>query len=724
MDFQSLPCLAIVILIAVLSRLPFLRFPMDEDMATFTYRARFAARGFEWKRDLFVFYPTCRMRLFDALYGRPGGGVLRIRLFFMAAHIVTSLAVYSAIFFLTGNPFAALFGGASYAFFATAPALCAVSFNFEPLYLPLLLIGLQLLWRDMIPLAGICFGLAVVLKVSTGIYVPVMMLFVARQYGYGDSLLFMVAAAAPGLISHALDWSMGYLDQEAKKQFNLRLAATLRCAKLKRMYGSISQDIRLTVKQTLPLWLAGIPGLVIASTEAPGLSISLFAVPTIVMILCQRGFSRYHYIPFIGLLALGAGPAVDRLWRMPEPVAFAAAALLVAATVWTLYRLAPFYLRPLEAETLARYDKFDQFIYLPYLGKILKRLVRIRKETDRRLFVWGNFIQLYHETGLPAADRFAHYCIGPWDSPVLEEYFDTVIGGLMRHQPVYLVKAFPDLDMELLERVTGLRYRLIKVALARFPIYRLAGFTPPAGDPLDLPWREKMRLFDALTQGEHVPGIDKTAAAGLSKTLNECRKLCRLNPHDTQGMWFLAELQDRLGQADAAASTCEKLLHENPSDPRLLLLLAKQKVKQNRPDETRRAREIYNDIWKRPMRPHEDGLRTQAAVAVAELDSGRRPEAETLERFLARDPRNESLAYARASALERRGNREQARRLFEQFTATFTKPPLQAAAWFRLARLSPPEQREQILKQCLKLDPAHSGAQKLLQALETCRVEA
>lgn len=723
MDFQSIPYIAAVSLIAVLSRLPFLHFPMDEDMATFTYRARFAARGFAWKRDVFVFYPTCRMRLFDALYGRPEGGVLRIRLFFMAAHVITSMAVYSAVFYLTENPLAALLSGAFYAFFATTPALCTVSFNFEPLYLPLLLIGLQLLWQGAIPLAGICFGLAVVLKVSTGIYVPAMMLFIAHQYGYGDALLFMAVAAAPGLTAHALDWRLGYLDREAKKQFDLRLAATLRCARLKRMYGSILQDIQLTVKQTLPLWLAGIPGLVIASAGAHGLSILLFALTTLVMIVCQRGFSRYHYIPFIGLLAFGAGLAADWLGQMQAPLVFACAGLLAAALAWTLYRLAPFYLRPLDAETLARYDKFDQFIYLPYLGKILKRLVRIRKEADRRLFVWGNFIQLYHDTGLPAADRFVHYCIGPWDNPVLQGYFDTVIGGLMRHQPVYLVKAYPDLDMELLERVTGLQYRLIKVVLARFPVYRLTGFTPPADNPLDLPWREKMRLFEALTRGEHAPGIDRTEAAGLNKTLNECRKLCRLNPRDVCGLAFLAELQDRLGQAAAAAATCEKLLRENPSDPHLLLLLAKQKMKQNQPEATRRAREIYDSLWRRPIRRDEDGLRTQAAVAIAKLDSGRRPETETLERFLARDPGNEALAYAHASALERRGDGERARRLFAHFTATFTQAPLQAAAWFRLARLSPPEQRERMLNQCLERQPAHSGAQKLLQALEACRVE-
>ncbi|MEC7641591.1 MAG: hypothetical protein VYC17_05485 [Nitrospinota bacterium] len=722
MDIQLILHIILITLVAVTSRLPFLRFPMDEDLATFTYRARFAHRGFNWKQDIFVFYPNWRMLLFDKWYSQPEDGVLRIRLLFMAAHVVTSLAMYVAVGSLTGNPVAALAAGLLYSFFATAPSLCTVSFNFEPLYLPFLLTGLQLIWEGAIPLAGISFGLAIVLKVSTGIYVPAMLLFIAPEYGYQNCWWFIAAAALPGLISHLLDGRLGYLDPEAKKQFDLRLAATLRCSKLKRMYGSVWKDIQLTVTQTLPLWVAGLPGIFIASRDEHGFSITLFAVTTVIMILCQRGFSRYHHIPLIGLLSLTSGSAVDTLMNAKEPVTVTI--LFSVVTAGTLYRLIPYYFGPTEAATLAKYDKFDQFIYLPYLGKLLRRLIRMRKEGDRRIFVWGNFIQLYHETGLPAADRFIHYCMGPWDNPVLESYFDTIIGGLIRHQPIYLIKTYQDLNLETVEQVTGLRYQLIKVVLARFPVYRLESSTTPSRDPLTLPWQEKMHLIDQMTQGEHVPGIDKTTDDRGKKVLNECQKLCRINPQDTAGKLFLAEMQGKLGQTEASAATYEKLLQANPSDPHLRLALAEQKMKLHRPQETKHARQICEGLWEPPRSADDDGLRTRAAIAIAKLDSAWCPETETLTEYLSRDPYNEPLAYARASALDRQGDRDQARSLFKTFSTTFAKKPLRAAAWFRLARLSPSEEQVPMLKQCLELDPSHSGARELLNNRETCRVEA
>ena len=226
-----------------------------------------------------------------------------------------------------------------------------------------------------------------------------------------------------------------------------------------------------------------------------------------------------------------------------------------------------------------------------------------------------------------------------------------------------------------------------------------------------------------MTKGEHVPGIDKTTDDRLNKVLNECRKLCRLNPHDTAGLMFLAELYDKLGQAQASATAYEKLLQARPSSTHFRLALAEQKLKQNQPEKIKQARKIYASIWDQPIFREDDWFRTQAAVAIAKLDSDQRSEMETLEDFLFRDPQNESLAYAKASALERQGNHEQALLLFRSFTITFIKSHMQAAAWFRLARLSPIEKSKPMLKKCLSLDPLHSGAKRLLYSLETYRVE-
>ena len=58
--------------------------------------------------------------------------------------------------------------------------------------------------------------------------------------------------------------------------------------------------------------------------------------------------------------------------------------------------LIPYYLRPTHFNTLTRYEKFDQYLYLPYLSRQLKRLTRMRSESNERIYVWGTFSQIYH----------------------------------------------------------------------------------------------------------------------------------------------------------------------------------------------------------------------------------------------------------------------------------------------------------------------------------------
>lgn len=786
--------LSFVILISVLSRLPFLQFQMDEDMSLHFYIARFSDRGFRWIREAFTHYPNWLMDLVGKVYSRPDGGVYRIRLLLMAAHAITALSIFSGVMLLTGNPWAALWSSAGYAFFATAPVFSAESYNSEQLYLPLLLCGLQLLWLGpaIAPYSGLCFGTVAVLKIISGFYIPVLMLVIAWQYGLTHMLFFVSLAVVPLLISNLLEWQQGYMNRENLDQIRLRLIAGLRCSQLKRMYGSITGDIGLIIKQTLPLWVTGVPALLVSFGGEQGIWISAFTIATLAMLIGQRGFSRYHYIPFTALLALTSGKSIDYLSRMEVLPGIAGFAILAIITFWSVKQLLPFYLRPMDTDILARYEKFEQFLYLPHLGKILKRLIRMRGETNKRIYVWGNFTQLYHSTGLPSSDIFIYYCIGPWDDPVMVGIFDTIIGGLIKHKPVYLIKTNPDLDMTLLEQLTGLKYKLVKVVLARYPVYRLVSSSPPQPDPLSLPCQKKLQLMATLTQGaKHTPGINKTDAdtGRLSTALKECRKLIRINKYDIQGLMFLAELNDRLGLHEASAFAYIQIIKLKPSDPNLRLMLAKQYIFQNKKNEAmalikeeiklfannpniyfhlgllyyydkqypqavtnfnkalltgptnildclfflaeslkeigekKRSRKLYTQLWKKAGNNSGQWYRTRAAVAMAKLDVEKRPEWKTIEYYLRNDPENEMLLYTKASAMEREDCLEKARSLFETLTTTLEKDNLRAGAWFRLARISDIEKKERMLKECLKLEPCHSGAWKLLRELENCSVK-
>ena len=121
-----------VLMAALACRLPFVNFPLDDDFSIYTYRARFAQRGFKWKQDIqLIGNPFWKMPLLDLLYGDPEGGTRRLRGLQTVFHALSAGAVYYVTWSFTQNQIAALMAGLLYAFYGTSPDLVAGSFNFE-----------------------------------------------------------------------------------------------------------------------------------------------------------------------------------------------------------------------------------------------------------------------------------------------------------------------------------------------------------------------------------------------------------------------------------------------------------------------------------------------------------------------------------------------------------------------------------------------------------------
>ncbi len=589
----------IVIAVAVLSRLPFMKFPIDEDFACYVYRPSFARQGIRWKDDVIIHCPMIKMIASDAIYGTdPQKGVFRIRVFFTVMHSVTSLIVYVIVNTITGNPSAALLSGVLYAFFGSAHALSVYSFNFEQVYWPLVLSGAFLLWmgEGWTAHAGFLFGFAVIPKFTTGIYIPFMALGVWYGYGFWHMVIFTCAAAAPFVAALSADFFLGYLDSKARRQFRTRLAVALRLPSTKELFGSRVGDLKMIIGQTLPLWVLGVPALVVsimagATGAASGVMgggfwAILFTAVTLSMIPFQKAFSRYHYIPLVCILAIGTGVGADWLAMKGGTFAIVAGLLFTASAAYSIFRLYPFYVRPLSNETLAKHDKYDQYIYVPRVGRLLGRLARMRGEKGR-IFVWGSFSQIYIYSRMLSADAFIHFAVGPWDEEAMAGYFDTVIGGLVKHRPVYLVKDFSNLDIEYLEEITGLKYKLLKVVLARFPIYRLESSVPPDSDPLSLPWREKMRIFEKLTRGKPLAGIDiSDFKQGRYKVgVREYRKLMRINPKDAEGFSFIKAMYEHIRFDASALRIFEKILMRFPAPRYARLILSRQRMEEGKTGE-------------------------------------------------------------------------------------------------------------------------------------------
>ena len=104
---------------------------------------------------------------------------------------------------------------------------------------------------------------------------------------------------------------------------------------------------------------------------------------------------------------------------------------------------------------------------------------------------------------------------------------------------------------------------------------------------------------------------------------------------------------------------------------------------------------------------------------MARLQSGERPEHETINEFFKNDSKNILLHYALASALERTGQLGSAVKIFEQVASNRKNyHHIQANAWFRLGRLTSGNKRRKSLKNCLALTSDHREAKKLLSEME------
>ncbi|MZH05366.1 MAG: glycosyltransferase [Nitrospinae bacterium] len=783
-----------ILFLAYLCRLPFLNFPLDDDFAIYTYRARFMDRGFKWKNDLQIIgIPMWKMMLFDKVFSSPENGHTRIRNLQTLFHAAACLSIYWVIFIVTQNPWAAFTGGILYSFYGTSPDLTAGSFNFEQFYIPFILSGLAFLLNGSVFYAGLCFGFAAISKCTMVIYAGAFAPLVWISYGQGPTALFAITVASVVILSNLVEWRLGFWDNEAIKQFKTRMATTLRITKTKTLHFSVWLEIILLIKQTLPLWISGIAGLVFFIAKTENLWLATFIIVTLSNIVFQRAFSRYHYLPWLASLSLGSGLGMEWILQQDPALGVPVAGIYFLILAWNVKSLLFYYLKPTHPQTLVQYEKYDQYLYIPRLGKILKRLMRMRGESDERIFVWGTFSQLYHLTHCPAADNYLHYTIGPWDTPDLEGFYDSMIGGIIKYQPKYIIKTFPDLDMQKLEGITGLKYTLIKVVLARFPVYRLEN-SKSVANPLPRNWQEKMQQMEDLTKAKwHAPALcrDDLERGEITTAYKECQKLLRLNPDDREGNVYSGEIYLALNLPHQAEKAFEKAIELAPEWQHLRIHLANIKIQFKKFDEAipliqEEIRRFdfhvedfdfhveddflnglifkfdgnYEDAWKKfdPIRkqfpdrhdcweleieclvhlknkerlktlfedaqkihPKRDRewLHTKIAKAVAETESETRPEHETLNLYVQKYPGNGILQYAHASALEKSGNSSAAYDLFSDIIDSAENyPHIKANACFRMARLAPLEKKQELLKESIKLNPSHQGAQAMLSDLQ------
>ena len=114
------------------------------------------------------------MHFIDFLHGGSENGIIRIRSFLTLMHMFGSSVLFCMANSLTENLTVSLITGILYAVFSTVPAFSNESLNWEQIYVPFIITGFYFyrIGPDYTVLSGICFGLAVLAKISTGVFFP------------------------------------------------------------------------------------------------------------------------------------------------------------------------------------------------------------------------------------------------------------------------------------------------------------------------------------------------------------------------------------------------------------------------------------------------------------------------------------------------------------------------------------------------------------------------
>ncbi len=203
------------------------------------------------------------------------------------------------------------------------------------------------------------------------------------------------------------------------------------------------------------------------------------------------------------------------------------------------------------------------------------------------------------------------------------------------------------------------------------------------------------------------------------KQLNEAKALIKEEikkfEHNSENYYLLAKIHIEHKEYKEATDALNRVISRLPEhiDCWEFAIDALGKL-----EDSTRLKKLYGDTDNIELESDREWVRTRLVKELAFLEKQQRPEHETINEFLRKEPENWLMRYALASELERAGQSNSAAERFKKIASNGKKyPHVQANAWFRLARLTFGHQRKKYLKNCLQLVSDHGGAKKLL--LET-----
>ncbi|MBI5184534.1 MAG: tetratricopeptide repeat protein [Nitrospinae bacterium] len=545
--------LSLISLVAILARVPFLAFPMDEDFGFYAYVGHFRKRGLRLVKDFWgVFFPWV-IFLKTGMYKICRGNIKCSRLLFSLYNALTAISV----FFLASRLFGkgpGVLAAVLYSVFSAAPSLGSCSTHAEKYYLlPVTLSvlcflhgmdrGLGLGW---IIFSGMLLGTAFALKPVNFVHLPLFSLYL-WLYGGGEE-----AASYVSGFFFAVLINFGVIITVFRKEIRplwiqnkLRIMAALNhIGKPLDILERMVTDFFPLFRETLFIWVSFPIFLYFAvheKNQAQALLL-LWVAASIIILIGQRAFWNYQYIPLVHVFCMASAAAapglIGRLGKENpfDPIGPGIVFLfLLSSLLYSMKNLFPYYLPGRDwKKLLNRFRKMDQYLHVPEIGKY----IRNNSSESDYIYVWGPWTQLYLLADRPSCEKSAFHFIPPFQE-IHEIQYDETIKGIIEKKPRFIVQIYSNFHMEKLNDLTGLAYELDRVIFNRYPVYRLA--EKKGAERLykeDEDWDAKKGRLEKLTEGARGHKVYSFYLDGNNEEryLKEFEEALQVNPYDVAAL--------------------------------------------------------------------------------------------------------------------------------------------------------------------------------------------
>lgn len=555
-DFYIISALLVLFLImGLLLRYPFINLPLDEDFGFYIYLPHFYKRGVRFVKDFWIGFPSILTSFYLFVYKRFGNDPRKLRSAFTIYNIFNTVAVFLLSQYLFGAQ-TALFAAFIYSLYSSSPHLGTYSSNAEGLYVLPVTLAIYAFSKGYLDeeavyfvFSGMFFAVAFLLKIVNIATFAIFSFFLILQ-GESKSVLNIAGGFTGVLIVYFTSITYKYWGKNRLcwSQHNTRTKITLSYIEknLKRLLGRIFINLKPIFQESSTIWfLSFLFFIYFIDGEKSRSEIILFlwAISTLLILILQRAFWTYHYIPLIHLFSILSAVALYKFYTAFELYpnsTFAPVAVIVlflfSKDIYYKVRLLYLYRKDIKA---INFLKGDQYFLVPVVAEYIKK----NSAPEDYIYVWGSLVQIYVLADRRSCEGFLYHYIKPY-SRQHEPLFDEIIGGIISKRPRFVVTSRPDFNMEVLEQITGLEYELQRVFFNRYGVYKLTGKKSTGMNVGKLRWEKKKDLMESLSPGTMDAQINEyyIDKKMYDKAMEEYMEALALDPHDIITNMGLAQL--------------------------------------------------------------------------------------------------------------------------------------------------------------------------------------